>query len=330
MALVAVHSIYGLADRRNSRMPIKFGVELGIRAPSSAVKRAAVMTDTNMLDYYFVPETHPKFTGVDAFEALEVITKKVRNATLATGIVNVYSRNKKTMLQLANNIYHRSEGRFVLGLGTSAPIIIENMYKMKFEKPLHRIKNYTDYIKNNHRMPVYWAVVGDKITRLAAKHADGVIFFLRPESEIKRSIKIIKNELAATGKKYDQFDIVSIRPTYIEEDKNAENMARMTIANYIGANEFYSKPLERVGFKKQTFAIRENFLKHGLAEAARHVSYKMIKELATFGNARECAEEMLQHVDRTKIKIAVAGFDLPKNSYNSNFFEKLQKLARRL
>jgi len=311
-------------------MPSKTGVELGIRAPSTAIKKAATIADTNMLDCYFVPETHPMFIGVDAFEVLEAIANKVRNLTLGTGIVNVYSRDKKTMLQLASKIYRKSGGRFVLGLGTSAPIIIENMYKMKFEKPLFRISGYTDYIKNQHNVPVYWAVVGDKITKLAAEHADGVIFFLRPESEIKRSIKIIRNTLATVGRSYDQFDIVSIRPTYIEDHKNSEHIIRMTIANYVGANEFYSKPLEKIGYKKEVLAIRQNFAKHGLAEAARHVSNKMVRELATFGNAKECAEQIRQHADRTGIKTVVAGFDLPETGYNADFFLKLQKLAGRL
>jgi alkanesulfonate monooxygenase SsuD/methylene tetrahydromethanopterin reductase-like flavin-dependent oxidoreductase (luciferase family) len=311
-------------------MSVKFGVELGIRAPSSAVQKAAMITDANMLDYYFVPETHPKFAGVDAFETLETISEKVRHTTLATGIVNVYSRNKKTMLQLAHRIYQKSDERFVLGLGTSAPIIIEKLYKIKFEKPLFRIKRYTDYIKNHHNIPIYWAVVGDRITRLAAEHADGVIFFLKPESEVKHSIKIIKDELATVGKSYDQFNIISIRPTFIEDHSNAASMARMTIANYVGANEFYSKPLEKVGYKKQILTIRKNFLEHGLAEAARHVSHKMVKELTAFGNAKECAEEIMQHADRTKIKTVIAGFDLSKNGYNVDFFEKLQKLAHKL
>jgi alkanesulfonate monooxygenase SsuD/methylene tetrahydromethanopterin reductase-like flavin-dependent oxidoreductase (luciferase family) len=311
-------------------MPTKRGVELGIRAPLNAIKKAAMISDANLLDCYFVPETHPMFTGVDAFEALNSVVDKVENMTLGTGIVNVYSRSKEIMLRLCSEIYRKSDGRFVLGLGTSAPIIIENMYKMKFEKPLFRISSYTDYIKNHHNIPIYWAVVGDKITKLAAKHADGVIFFLKPESEIKHGIKIIRNTLSSLGRSYDQFDIISIRPTYIEDGRSAEQMARMTIANYVGANEFYSKPLEKSGYKKEVMAIRQNFAKYGLAEAARLVTHKMVTELATVGNAKECAGQISQYADRTKIKTVVAGFDLPKNGYNADFFLKLEKLAGRL
>lgn len=309
---------------------VKFGVELGIRAPENAIKKAATIADENVLDYFFVPETHPKFAGVDAFKTISEIVSNVKNVTLATGIVNVYSRNKKTMLREAEEIYRKANGGFVLGIGTSAPVIIEKLYKMRFDRPLFRMVDYTSYIKNNHNMSVYWAAVGDRITRLAAQNADGVIFFLRPESEIKRSIKLIKNQLTAIGRTYDEFDIVSIRPTYIDGSKNAKNAARMTIANYVGANEFYSKPLERAGYKKQVHTIRKNFAKHGLAEAAKHVSQNMIKELAAFGNPNECAKGLTEHADRTGAKTIVAGFDLPKDGYNLDFFESLQSLVRRL
>jgi alkanesulfonate monooxygenase SsuD/methylene tetrahydromethanopterin reductase-like flavin-dependent oxidoreductase (luciferase family) len=309
---------------------VQFGVELGIRAKKNAIKKASLIADENTLDYFFVPETHPKFVGVDAFETLSEIADKTRNITLATGIVNVYSRNKQTMLRKADEIYRKAKGRFVLGIGTSTPVIIEKLYKMRFEKSLFRMRDYTAYIKNNHDVSVYWAVVGDKITQQAAESSDGVIFFLRPESEIKRSIKIIKNQLNFVGKSFDEFNIISIRPTYIEDSKHARNVARMTIANYVGANEFYSKPLEKAGYKKQVLAIRKNFAKHGLVEAAKHVSQKMVKELTTFGNPKECADGLAQHAKRTGIKTIVAGFDLPKDGYNADFFENLKSLVRRL
>lgn len=312
-------------------MSAKTGLELGIRAPLRAVKKAAKIADAGMLDYYFVPETHPKFAGVDALKALDGIAAKIENVILGTAIINVFSRNKKNMLELARRIYQKVDGRFVLGLGTSAPVIIENIYNVKFEKPIFRIKSYTEYIKNHYRGPVYWAAVGDRVTGSAAKYADGTIFFLKPEREIKRSIKIIKNELIPQNRKYSQFGIISIRPTYVDDyEKNGKNAAKMTIASYVGANEFYSKPLEKAGFKKEVRMIRENFLKQGLTAAATQVSDKMVKELATFGSAKKCAMEINEYADRTKIKTVIAGFDLPKNGYNNDFFKNLHKLTSRL
>ncbi len=308
----------------------RVGVELGIRAPLCAVEKAAVIADTEMLNYYLIPETHPTFTGVDAFEALQSIGQKIENVVLGTGIVNVFSRSKKKILKLTSRIHYETNGKFVLGLGTSAPVVVEDMYHMKFEKPVSRIKNYTQYIKSYYAGPIYWSAVGDKMIQLAAEYADGVIFFLKPESEIRRSIKILKNKLCALGKNYSSFEIISILPTYINDyEKKSRNALRLTIANYIGANEFYSKPLEKIGFKKEVHIIRQNFLKHGLVAASVHVSDKMAEELGIFGGAKECAIKMKEFSERAKIKTVVAAFDLPKNGYDKDFFKNLHGLASR-
>lgn len=308
----------------------KIGVELGIRASLDAVKKAATIADTEMLNYYFVPETHPKFAGVDAFGALQKIATKVKHVILGTGIVNVFSRRKNKILDLASKIYYQSSGKFVLGLGTSAPVVIENMYKMKFQKPVLRLTTYTDYIKSKYAGPVYWATVGDKVTQLAAEHADGAIFFLKPESEIKRSIKILEKRLSSLGRDHDSFETILILPTYINDsEEKGRSAARMTIANYVGSNEFYSKSLEKVGFKKEVRVIRENFLRYGLTTASAHVSDKMVNELATFGTANKCAADIREYSERTRIKTVVAAFDLPRNGFNIDFFKNLHKLASR-
>lgn len=308
----------------------KIGIELGIRAPLDAVKKAAMIADIEMLNYYFVPETHPKFAGVDAFDAIQEIGARVKRVILGTGIVNVFSRHKSKLLDLASKIYYKTSGKFVLGLGTSAPTVVENMYKMKFEKPMLRITTYTDYIKSKYDGPIYWSVVGDKITQLAAEHADGVIFFLKPESEIRHSIKILEKKLNSFGRAYNSFEIISILPTYINDsEEKGKSAARMTIANYIGSNEFYSKSLEKIGFKKEVHAIRENFLRCGLTTASVQVSDKMVNELTTFGTADKCAVEIREYSQRTRIKTVVAAFDLPRNGYNIDFFKNLHKLASR-
>jgi len=66
----------------------KIGVELGIRAPIEAIKRAAQIADNNSVEYFFVPETHPGFFGVNALDVLSNISEKVKHVKLGTGIIN--------------------------------------------------------------------------------------------------------------------------------------------------------------------------------------------------------------------------------------------------
>jgi len=157
----------------------KIGIELGIRAPIEAIERAAQIADNNYVEYFLVPETHSEFFGVDALNTLSNISEKVKHVKLGTGIINVFSRTQEEILDAANHIHTKTGGKFVLGLGTSAPIIIEKLWKMEFKKPLSRLRDYSNFIKTKYSGPIYWAAVGEKTTKLAAENADGVIFFFK-------------------------------------------------------------------------------------------------------------------------------------------------------
>jgi len=174
----------------------KFGIELGIKAPKDAVYKAAKIADSSGIDYFFIPETNPNVIGVNAFDTISILSNIINKVTLGTGIVNVFSRHPEQILEISQKIYQKTNQKFVLGLGTSAPAIIEKMYNMTFEKPVSRILQYTKFLKSKYSGPIFWSAVGEKMTKLAAENADGVIFFLKPEKEIEKSIKIIHDKLS--------------------------------------------------------------------------------------------------------------------------------------
>jgi len=306
---------------------MKLGIELGIRAPKKAIEKAANIAEKHLIDYFLVPETHPKFFGVDAFQTLSQISENIRHVKLGTGIVNVFSRRKEEIAEHANQLYQKTGGNFFLGIGTSAPVIIEQLWKMDFKKPLSRLKNYSSFIKSKYSGPVFWAAVGQKNTELAAANADGVIFFLKPKSQISNHVELINSKLATLGKSKEHFEVISIVPTYFDENQD-QLTAKMTLAGYIGVNEFYSVPLIKAGFQKEVSDIRENYRKFGLKEAAKRVNDKLLNDLTISGSLEECKDKISKERD-TK-KTIILGFDLPKEKYTDDFFDKLDKLLKSL
>lgn len=294
----------------------KIGIELGIRAPHDAILQASKLADNHQIDYLFVPETHPKSFGVDAFKTILEVIKEAKNVTVGTGIVNIFSRDKKEILKLASEIFEKSNGRFVLGLGTSAPVIVEKLWKVEFKKPVSRLIEYTEYIRSQFQGKIFWAAVGMHTTKLAAKHADGVIFFLKPKNQISSFIKIIQEEL-----RNKDFETVAIYPTYFSETESA----KITLAGYISANEFYGNALIKEGFGDEVSDIRDAYAKFGLKEAAKKVSENLVNELAVTGTLVECKEKILK-IKHTKLDTVILGFDLPEEKYDEEFFAKLDKL----
>jgi len=307
---------------------LKLGIELGIRAPKKAIEKAAEIAEEHLIEYFLVPETHPKFYGVDAFETLSQISENIKHVKLGTGIVNVFSRSKEEIVEYANQLYKKTDGKLILGIGTSAPVIIEKLWNMEFKKPLSRLKNYSEFIKSKYDGPVFWAAVGQKTTELAASNADGVIFFLKPQSQMLNDIDMINSKLASLGKSKDQFDIISIVPTYFD-DSQEQLQAKMTLTGYLGANEFYSVPLVKAGFENEVSNIKENYKKFGLKDAAKSVSDELLNDLTISGSIQVCKEKIRKKQD-SKFKTIILGFDLPKEKYTDDFFNKLDKLLTSL
>ncbi len=305
----------------------KIGIELGIRAPIEAVERAAQIADDDYVEYFLVAETHPEFFGVDALHALLKISEKVNHVKLGTGIINVFSRTQEEILDQAGKIHKKTDGKFILGIGTSAPVIIEKLWKMEFKKPLSRLKAYSNFIKKKYSGPIYWAAVGDKTTKLAAENADGVIFFLKPRDQISKHIELINSTLTSLNKSKDKFNVISIVPTYFADDNN---QAKMTLASYIGANEFYSIPLANSGFQDEVEKIKNAYEKVGLKEAAQNVGDALVEELTVSGSVEVCKEKISKIAKNTKLKTIILGFDLPEDKYTDDFFEKLDKLLKSL
>ena len=305
----------------------KIGIELGIRAPAKAIERAAQIADDNSVEYFFVPETHPGFFGVNALEVLSNISKKVKHVKLGTGIINVFSRTQEEILDAANHLHTKTGGKFVLGIGTSAPIIIKNLWNMEFKKPLSRLRDYSNFIKTKYSGPIYWAAVGEKTTKLAAENADGVIFFLKPRDQISNHIDMINSTLKSLNKSEDEFNVISILPTFFTDNNN---QAKMTLASYIGANEFYAISLTNAGFQDEVEKIKNAFEKVGLLEAMQNVGDVLLDELTVSGSVEECKEKISKMIKNTKLKTVILGFDLPEDKYTDDFFKKLDKLLKSL
>ena len=94
----------------------------------------------------------PELWGRDAFTILSVIALNTKKIKLGTGIVSVYSRSPAIIAQTIATLDEISEGRMIVGLGTSGPIVIENWHGVRYEKPLRRTREYVEII----RMMLSW------------------------------------------------------------------------------------------------------------------------------------------------------------------------------
>ena len=80
----------------------------------------------------------------DAISILGFLAAHTERVELATGILPIYSRTPTLTAMTAAGLDAVSGGRFVLGLGTSGPQVIEGWHGVPFDKPLARTREIID------------------------------------------------------------------------------------------------------------------------------------------------------------------------------------------
>lgn len=107
--------------------------------PRQAAARARDLERAGM-DMIWVAELY----SFDAVSILGYLAGHTERVELASGILPIYSRTPALTAMTAAGLDAVSGGRFVLGLGSSGPQVIEGWHGVRFDKPLTRTREIID------------------------------------------------------------------------------------------------------------------------------------------------------------------------------------------
>ncbi|MGI9567492.1 MAG: LLM class flavin-dependent oxidoreductase [Nitrosopumilus sp.] len=281
-----------------------------------------IISKTNA-DAIWVPETW----GMENFSMLGAVSNQTTTQKIGSSIINVYSRSPSTIAMGAATVDSLSEGRLILGLGTSSVPIVETFHGYKFENPVQRMKEYVEIIRLalsrkqiNYRgkifdlknftllikpkrqsIPIYLAAINQKMVDLTWDIGDGVIFYLRPLHEMKKMISEMQQR--------KKIDVTCQIITCVAEDSDAAiQRAKKTLAFYVSVGEIYREFLSKNGFKDETASIFDEFKKSGFRSSHEHVTDAMVKSLCISGTPEECKKQLEKFRD--------TGIDLPILQFN--------------
>ncbi|QLH04662.1 LLM class flavin-dependent oxidoreductase [Nitrosopumilus oxyclinae] len=275
------------------------------------LKCSEIISKTNT-DTVWVPETW----GMENFSMLGAVSAKTKKQKIGSSIINIYSRSPSTIAMGASTVDTLSNGRLVLGLGTSSLPIVESFHGNKFEKPLQRMKEYVEIIRlalsgkqvnydgqifklNNFTLlikpqrkeiPIYLAAINKKMVDLAWEIGNGVIFYLRPLNEMKQTISKMQSK-----KKIDV--TCQIITCVSENSEEAILRTKKTVAFYISVGDIYRKFLSDNGFQKETSEIYDEFKKSGFKSTHNLVTDSMLQSLAISGTSEECKKQLKNFID---------------------------------
>jgi probable F420-dependent oxidoreductase len=155
--------------------------------------------------------------GPDGFTPLALAAAWTTRMRLGTGVVNPYTRGPAVLAQHAAALADASEGRFVLGLGSSSNVIVEGWNERVFEKPLSRVRETLPVLRTvlsggrgpggfrletppAYDVPIVIAALRDRMLRLGGELGDGTFVNFLPLSAVSHVVARVREGEAAAGR----------------------------------------------------------------------------------------------------------------------------------
>ncbi len=247
----------------------------------------------------------PEYWAFDALTPLGFLAASTSTIRLASGIVQLGARTPAMLAMSALSLETLSGGRFVLGIGTSGPQVMEGWHGVRFDRPVRRTRETIDIIRaitggerlDYHgeiyslplpdgegrsirspvaptHVPIYIASLGPANLRLTGELADGWIgnsFF--PESA-DVFLGPIREGAAAAGRDSADLDLtVSVSVEFTDDVEEAGRRHAEGYAFTFGAmgsptRNFYNDAFARQGYGDDVSEVQRLWLA-GDRDAAR-------------------------------------------------------------
>ena len=296
--------------------------------------KAAILADELGYDSFWIPEAW----GYEIFSLLTEMAVHTKRIKLGTGIVNVFSRTPGLVAMNAATVDEISEGRLMLGIGTSGKRVIEGFHGRAFARPLTQVRDVirvTRTLLSGKRLtesdaklydyrpfdlamkpvradiPIYVAALKQKSITSIGEMADGWIPTFWPYTELKQGHAWIAEGAAKTGRDPSKIATAPFT-TVIPLGDAGTKEARQIISFYIGGmGDYYKELLSGFGYADECKRVEELYRdKTTRSHAADAVSDAMIEALTIAGDPQHCISELRRRRD---YGITLPILNLPSN-----------------
>jgi probable F420-dependent oxidoreductase len=248
--------------------------------------------------------------GTDAFTPLVLASQWSPGLRLGTAIVPVYTRGPALLAQTAATMAGLAPGRFVLGIGTSSPAIVERWNAMEFAEPYQRVRDTLRFLRRalaaekvtdealgvkgfkldnppSAVPPIVLAALRPGMLRLAAREADGAITNWLSPGDVRQ----VRAEL---GSEKELIARIFVCPTPNADEARA--LGRWMIAAYLTV-PVYRAFHEWLGRGERLAKMNEAWAAGDRKTALDAVPDEVVDELLVHGTPEECRERVREYVD---------------------------------
>jgi probable F420-dependent oxidoreductase len=131
----------------------RWGITLPLPGTSLAGQREIV---TELASLGYTDAWSAELNGIDAFTPLALASQWAAELRLGTAIASIYTRGPAMLAMTAATIAGLAPGRFVLGIGTSTPVVVKQWNDIEFAQPYQRSRDMLRFLRR--------ALAGEKVT----------------------------------------------------------------------------------------------------------------------------------------------------------------------
>jgi probable F420-dependent oxidoreductase len=131
----------------------RWGLTLPLTGMPLAAQKDLV---TSLPELGYTDAWSAELNGADAFTPLTLASQWAPQLRLGTAIVGIYTRAPVALAVSAATLADLAPGRFVLGIGTSSKVAVEQWNGIPFEKPYQRSRDMLRFLRE--------ALAGGKVT----------------------------------------------------------------------------------------------------------------------------------------------------------------------
>jgi F420-dependent oxidoreductase-like protein len=314
---------------------MKLGVHIGYWGLGlSSADQLAIVQEAERLGYDSVWTAEAY--GSDAATILAWLAGQTSTIKLGSGIFQMPGRSAAMTAMTAATIDQLSDGRMLLGIGSSGPQVSEGWHGVRFAKQLQRTREYIEVVRQalarerleyhgetielplpdgpgkalkltiapvQENMPIYLAAIGPKNTALAGEIADGWMPTLLSPEHLPLLRESLDEGAARAGRTLEGFDIAPTVNVNITDDVDgARDAVRPFMALYVGGmgsreKNFYNTLVQRYGFEDAAKEVQDLYLEGKKEEAAAALPDALIDLVSLVGPADRVRERLRAYAD---------------------------------
>jgi alkanesulfonate monooxygenase SsuD/methylene tetrahydromethanopterin reductase-like flavin-dependent oxidoreductase (luciferase family) len=258
----------------------------------------------------------PESFGRDGFTLCDRLLAATERIDVCLALANVFSRSPAVLAQTAATLDELSGGRFILGLGSSTPNLVQGWHGLEYSKPLQRTREAIDichriwardrspyegeifrvsgvklgFTPVRESIPIWHGALLDRALQLCGEKADGWIPTLVPVDAIAPGREAITSAARAVGRPENSVHVIPNMQLLVGEDKQQLlDMIKFGVAVYYGPpNSPYAKAAARLGYAEDVQAISDAYAEGGSPAAIAATSDALAGSVGIVGSIAEC------------------------------------------